>query len=282
MADPAAVPVPVAPAATVPPGATERTVYQAGTGRKIAFSFIFLVLLPFFASLVPMLVMRVRGGLWHDLPGFVLVAIAFSALMLLILSELVRSLRMRITLGRTKLHLTVPKAAGPTPLFGYATYDIPWGDVAGVETRREIYGGWIAPALMKGARVITKDGRQIKLGYVNEANIDPAFPFPEIAAQIALRAGVPVTDRGNVRRSATSKLLGRKADSNGDAEPMPVGQVEIDALNAAHRRFMLGLVGALLVLVGVSIALELTASQPTPRDARAATTPAKGAVPAKK
>jgi len=258
-----------------PPG--ERTVFEATRGRKIAFSFIFLLLLPFFASLAPMLALRLRSGLWHDLAGFIVFALAFTILMLLILSELVRSLRMRISLGRTALHLTVPASPGPTPLLRYTSYDIPYGEIAAVETRREIYGGWIAPVLMLGARVITKDGRSIKLGYGNEANIDPAFPYPDIARQIATRAGLTVTDRGNVRRAASSKLLGIKSS---DPAGEPIGEAEIAALNRAHRRFMAGLMVGLLVLLGVSIAAEFTTHQPQPR-AGAPTTPAAKA-PAKK
>jgi hypothetical protein len=249
-------------------GMTERSIYQASAGRKLTFSFIFLLLLPFFVSLGPMLWMRIRSGLWHDLAGFLLFALLFAVLMGLILAELIRSLRTRISLGAKALHMTVPNGRGPTPFLKYASHDIPYDQIAAVETRREIYGGWLAPVLLQGARVVTKDGRNIRIGYVNEANIDPAFPYPEIARQIAARAGLAVADSGNVRRSAAAKMLGFKS-----ADPTPggpVGDNEIAALNRAHRRFMLGLTAGLLALVGASLLADVMASPPQVRASREA------------
>lgn len=260
-----------------------RTVYEATTGRKLAFSFIFLLLLPFFSSLVPMLWMRIKSGLWDDLLGFALFATAFTVLMGLILAELLRSLRTRISLGATALHMTVPNGRGPTPFLRYASHDIPYDQIAAVETRREVYGGWIAPVMMQGARVVTKDGRSIRIGYGNEANVDPAFPYPEIARGIAARAGLAVTDTGHVHRSATRKMFGLKS---ADPSQLAIVDHEIGSLNRAHRRFMVGLIGALLLLVGGSLAADLMSSPPqarAPREAApqpktpspAATTPAK-------
>ena len=44
--------------------------------------------------------------------------------------------------------------------------------------------------LLQGARLVLKDDSAVKLGYVSEANSDPCFPYPEIAQQIAERAGL--------------------------------------------------------------------------------------------
>ena len=57
-----------APAAA--PGSQGRpTVYAAGGGRKFAFSFVFLLLLPFFISLPPMLFWRISQGHWQEPSG---------------------------------------------------------------------------------------------------------------------------------------------------------------------------------------------------------------------
>ena len=54
---------------TAPASSRERTVYAAGGGRKFAFSFIFLILLPFFISLPPMLFWRISQGHWQGTLG---------------------------------------------------------------------------------------------------------------------------------------------------------------------------------------------------------------------
>ena len=66
----------------------ERTVYAAGGGRKLFFSFLFLILLPFYLSIPAMVVMRVRHGLYFDAIGLGIVATAFTILMVLIVIEL--------------------------------------------------------------------------------------------------------------------------------------------------------------------------------------------------
>ena len=60
----------------------------------------------------------------------------------------------------------------------------------------------------------------MRLGNVNEDNVDSALPFPEIGAKIAERAGVDVIDGGTVRRSIERRVLGfigRKTAARGQA-----------------------------------------------------------------
>lgn len=244
------------PSSSTPPEA-----YHASGGRRVTFSFIFLLLLPFFVSLGPMLYQRVSRGLWYDTIGLLVLAVAFTLVMVLILMELFVSLRMRVELGDKTVKLALPAARGPTPLFSYKKYEIPYSDIAAVETRREIYGGSVAPVFMKGARIVKKDGESIRLGYVSEANIDPAFPFPEIAEKIAQRAGVPVTDRGSVKRWVHKKMLGLKAD---DTSAPSIDETVIATLNRRHDRIIWGVVAALVALVGVGITLDFIALKNAP------------------
>src|SRR5688572_21393628 len=58
-----------------------RILYKAGGGRATTFSFIFLLLLPFFVSLGPMLAMRISHGLWDGTLGLAILAAAFAVLM---------------------------------------------------------------------------------------------------------------------------------------------------------------------------------------------------------
>ncbi len=234
----------------------ERTVYESGAGRKLAFSFVFLLLLPFFVSLPPMLYWRLTQGHWLGTIGLMILAAGFVFIMLLVIIELMHSLRARIELGGKSVKMTLPSGRGPTPVLRYATHDIPYDQIQAVEARREIYGGSIAPVLLKGARLILKDGSAVRLGYVSEANTDPCFPFPEIARQIAERAGLTVNDRGNVRRSIQKKFLGLKKEIV-DEEEGPVEEAEIEALNKSHHRWVMRLIWLLGVLIVLGIAVDI-------------------------
>jgi hypothetical protein len=274
----------MAEAAAAPPEAPEvkheRTVYGASGGHKFVFSILFLLLLPFFTSLWPMFFMRLKAGLVGDAMGHAIMAIAFSILMFLILIELIFSLRARIVLGEKELHLTLPSGRGPTPMLRYRSYDIPYDQIQTVETRREIYGGSMVPVMLKGARIITKGNETIPLGYVSEANLDPAFPYPEIAAKIAERARLPLIDRGSVWRSVRRKFLGwpKRGLINTDT----VDETQIAALNASHKNMVGGLIGILAVLIAIGIVGDLSSDQPIGQTASTIveTTPAKPA-PAK-
>ena len=240
----------------VPAPQSERTVYAASGGRKLAFSFVFLLLLPFFASLPAMLFWRLSQGHWLDTFGLFVLAIGFAFIMLLVVIELMQSLRSRVELGATAVKMTLPSGRGPTPVLRYRSHEVPYDQIKAVETRGEVYGGSVAPVLLKGARLILKDDSAVKLGYVSEANTDPCFPFPEIAQQIAARAGVPVEQKGCVRRSAQKKFLGLKRELIDEAEK-PVGDYEMVVLNNRHERWVMRLVWLLAGLVVLGIAMDI-------------------------
>ena len=243
----------------------ERTVYAAGGGRKTLFSFLFLILLPFFASLPAMIFMRIQHGHHFDAVGLAIMATAFTILMLLVLIELLFSIRARVEFGENSVKMTLPSGRGPTPMLFYRTYDIPYENVHTVETRREIYGGSVVPVLLKGARVILKnedggEGQAIPIGYVSEANMDPCFPYPEIARKIAERARLPLIDRGNVRRSFRRKFFGIKGSRVNEVDL--VDEAQIEELNRSHKNVVIGLVGALLLLIVVGIVDDLASEIP--------------------
>ncbi len=253
---PASAPAPAPTSAPTPVSGRERTVYAASGGRKFAFSFIFLILLPFFISLPPMLFWRISQGHWQGTPGLLVLAVAFTFIMILLLIELMHSLMARIELGETSAKMMLPAGRGPTPIIRYRRHDIPYGDIKAVETRREIYGGSVAPVLLQGARLVLKDDSAVKLGYVSEANSDPCFPYPEIAQKIAERAGLAVQHRGNVRRSLQKKYFGLKKEFLAEAAG-EVPEAEIEALNKSHRKWVMRLISLLVGLVAVGIALDI-------------------------
>ncbi|MBX5497256.1 MAG: hypothetical protein IRZ15_18110, partial [Bryobacteraceae bacterium] len=262
---PSSEPSPVAPnevkpqtSPTVLPAASPQRVYQASTVRKTILSFVFLLLLPFFASLPAMMVQRIIHQLWPDMLGFTIFAVAFAIVMLLLLFELIHSIRARVTIGESSVQLTLPAARGISmPKFFYKTHDIPYSDIETVETRREVYGGAIAPVMLRGARIVTKSGQKISLGYVNEANVDPLLPVPEIAAEIARRAGVPVVDHGTVRRQVHKKIRGIRAT---DDAARPITEEDIAALNRRHNNVMIGICGALFLLVSAGLMVDISRS----------------------
>lgn len=256
-------------AGSVPPA---RTLYTASGGRKTMLSFAFLVLLPFFVSLPIMLWQRLSQGVWEGTLPLAILGLIFLAVMSLLVVELTVSLWSRVEIGEDKVKLRLPASRhGPTPFLRYQSHDIPYDQIASVEVRREIFGGSVAPVLMQGARLKTKDNKVIPLGFVSEANVDSTFPFPDIAKQIAVRAGVPVKQEGNVWKKvrltagmqaggigATSSLA---ADLDGGQGAKTLLQQltdeDIGRLNAAHRRVVLALVNILVTLVAVGIVLDI-------------------------
>lgn len=227
--------------------------FKAGAGRTISFSLIFLILLPFFVSLGPMLFWRISQGHWNGTVGLIVLAVAFTAVMYLIVVELIFSVRSRVIFGEKTVRVALPQGRGLKAPFSYVVRDIPYDDIAAIEIRREVYGGSLAPVMMKGARIRLKDGSHYKLGYVNEANVDPCLPFAEIGEKIAARAGVEIIDAGDVRRSAVKKFLGLVAAGS---EVKPIAPAEIAALNARHNMLMTVLVGTMVLLVGLGIAFD--------------------------
>ena len=269
MAEAATASSPAAAGAAKP----ERKVYRASGGRRTMFSFLLLILLPFFASLPAMLYMRVSQGLWFDTVGLGVIALAFSIIMFLLLVELMFSLRARVELGENKVKMTLPSGRGATPMLRYKSYEVPYDQVDTVETRREVYGGGLIPVQLQGARLILKDGTRVPLGYVSEANVDPAFPYPEIAKKIADRARLPLINRGSVRRSLRKKMFGKAPAASVDDT---VSEAEIAGLNHTHSNFILGLIGIFAVLIVVGIVEDLSASGPAAQSVSAApATPAK-------
>lgn len=236
----------------------ERLEYGASGGRKTMFSFLFLILLPFFISLPAMLFMRIKAGLWQDTAGLAVIATGFTIIMFLVFIELMFSLRAKVHLGEDSVSMTLPSGRGPTPMLRYRSHEIPYDQVHSVETRREIYGGAMAPMLLQGARIHTKDGKTVPLGYVAEQCIDPCFPYPEIARKIAERARLPMIDRGHVRRSLRHKMLGLKSP-NADTI---VEANDIAALNRSHANMVLALVSVVVVLMAIGIVDDLSSNTP--------------------
>lgn len=246
-ATPAAAPGPRGGA----PSAGAATVYRASGLRKTVLAFAVLLLLPFFLSLPVMLAQRLIKGVLFDAWGLIVIALAFTAIMALLAFELVYSLRASVEIGETGFRYTLPRSRGLLlPMLHYRSATVPYAQVEAVEIRREIYGGAIVPVMLRGARVLTKEGQTHQLGYVSEAEVDPLFPVPEIARRIAERSGIEVTDHGSVWRLATLKMLGIRRQEPAGA---PVTEEDIARLNRRHNAVMVGLAAAMVALLAAGI-----------------------------
>ena len=240
--------------------AAERRLYEAGSGRKLFLSLAFLILLPFYASLPAMLARRLVHGLWFDTIGLIIFSALFTGLMALLGVQLYLSLRSRVQLGDTAVRITLPQGgagAGATPLLHFFNKEIPYDKIAAVETREVLFGNAMAPVLLRSTRLALKNGEHVRLGSVNEDNIDAALPFPEIGAKIAQRAGVQVVDAGTVRRSVEKpvlKFFGRKSPP--EASP-PLTDIEKAEINSRHVRSMKYLVAGMAALVVAGIAIDV-------------------------
>lgn len=256
-----------------------RIVYQASGVRRTTLAIAFLLLLPFVASVPIMLFQRVTHGIWIGTFGLMVLGAGMFAILAMLAINLMQALRARVVLGEEAVELTLPAGRGPTPLLRYASHKVRYDEVRAVETRGEVYGNRIAPVLLKGARVITKDGASIRLGYVNEYNADPQIPVLEIGRQIAERAGIDVLDKGAVQRS-----VGRKAnlpmlsvlEPTPSTTPLPPD--EIAAINARHRMMTIGIAGVVVLAIVAGIVVDALGPPPggSPRlAAPAKSTPAK-------
>jgi len=240
----------------------ERTVYEAGGGRKLVLAMAFLILLPFWASLPAMLVQRLMHGLWFDTIGLMVFALIFTALMALIGVQLYQSLRSRVELGERSVRVSLPQGSGATPMLRFVSRDIPYDQIEAVETRCVLFGNALAPVLLRATRLRTKDGSHVRLGNVNEDNVDAALPFPEIGRRIAERAGCQVVDGGTVRRSIERRVMGfigRKTPI--EASP-PLTEAEMAELKGRHTRAMTYLIAVMAVLVVGGIAVDVLTAPP--------------------
>ena len=256
-------------------GRHERTVYEAGFGRKFFLSLAFLVLQPFFASLPAMLVSRLIHGLWFDTIGLIIFSALFALLMALLAVQLYQSLRSRVELGDTSVKLTLPQGSGATPMLRFVNTEIPYDQIDRIETRCVLFGRTWAPVLLRATRIVTKDGRHVRLGNVNEDNVDSALPFPEIAAKVAERAGVGIVDGGLVRRSIQRRVLGLIGRKTPLEDSPAVTDAELAEISGRHARAMRYLVIVMAVLVVGGIAIDVLTAPTTSFATVGASGPAK-------
>jgi len=257
----------------MPSAGRERTVYEAGAGRKTFLSLAFLVLLPFYASLGPMLARRLAHGLWFDTVGLMVFSLVFTALMTLLAVQIYQSIRSRVVFGERAVRITLPQGSGAIPMLRFVDREVAYDQIKAVETRCVLFGNVMAPVLLRATRLLTRDGEHIRLGTVNEDNVDPALPFPEIGSKIAERAGVDILDAGTVRRSIERRIFGLIGRKTAPEKSPPLTEAELKELQGRHKRAMLYLIIAATGLVLGGIAIDVISAPRTSFAPASATQP---------
>jgi hypothetical protein len=233
----------------------DQTVWAAGGGRKVILSFLFLILLPFYLSLGPMLFQRISRGFVGDSVSLAVFGLLFSVVMALLLARLVQSVRSRVELGPTSVKLALPAyGKGPVPLFRFNDREISYADIEGVDRRCEIYGGSFAPVRLTSTRLTLKGGERLVLGYSDAYDSATVFPMAEIGDAIAARAGKSVIDHGVVHRSVQRRL---KGEQTAEEEKVPLTAADVAAINVRHRRNVVATVAGLVLLVAGGIVIDL-------------------------
>jgi hypothetical protein len=247
----------------MPSAGRERTVYEAGVGRKTFLSLAFLVLLPFYASLGPMLAWRLAHGLWFDTIGLMAFSLIFTALMTLLAIQIYHSIRSRVVLGERAVRITLPQGSGAIPMLRFVDRNVPYDQIQAIETRCVLFGNVMAPVLLRATRLLIRDGGHIRLGTVNEDNVDPALPFPEIGSKIAERAGVDILDAGTVRRSIDRRILGFIRRKTALENSPSLTEADLKNLQGRHKRAILYLTVAATGLVLGGIAIDIVSAPRT-------------------
>ncbi len=246
---------PAGPAATSP----ERVRYVTSEWRQGVFALALLIELAFLFGVFHMLLRRMLDGIWIDIPGLLVIALGLSAVAAMLALELLFSVRARVKFGRAAFSFTLPRNGGPAPLLRYTHADIPYHAIKNVELRSEVFGGKLAPVVLRGLVVRTKDNREYVLGHTRDGFDDPAFPFAQIGHQLAQRAALQMVDQRTVwRRTRRERAMGYISEF--DTNSYVMDGVQTAQLNTGHRRLMLGLASAFAALVLLGLLADFSAA----------------------
>ncbi len=176
----------------------DTTVFKSGQTLKVILTISFALLLLFIANAIIGALWLASHKLWTDAGIFM---ILFGVGIFLLIANAVflfAASHVEIRMGPEKCVMTLPNWRGPTPLFPYVQLEIPYKDVAAVETRNEIYRYFALPVVVHASSFVRRDGKRFTLGYMRESSEDHAVPYREIAGELARRAGVEVSHKGFV------------------------------------------------------------------------------------
>lgn len=236
---------------TTSEGAAVR-IYEASLGRKIILGIVFTCLIPFFISLPFMIYLRISTGFYYEAAVLGIFAVLFLLWMIFLGAHILSSMRTRIQLNEQDAHFVVPNWRGPLPLFPYQTISLTYENVKAVESRGEIYREAIIPVLMRASCITTKDGDRFVLGYTKEHATDPAFPFSEILHEVAMRAGLPLRDKGTILAGG-QYLAALRGSPSWDKPPLSPQAVQLTRKAAQKFWWIMLAISAAILVAGVGI-----------------------------
>ena len=202
------------------------TLYKPSRGLQGVLSVTFFLIVLFMVN-------ALAGAIWlatHNLriDSVVFVLMFATALVLLLYAGifLFAASHSVVALGPDKATMVLPNWRGPSPLFPYTETEVPYADLAAVETRGEIYRYFVLPVSVRSSCLVRKDGKRMTLGYIRSNSLDPAMPFHTIAEDVARRAGVPLVDRGTVEAGRGLRALVQE-EPGWDAPEIPADRVAL-------------------------------------------------------
>ena len=224
------------------PARTETMRFKPPRALQIILSVAFFFLLMFMVNAFAGTIWLAMRNLEVDAVIFALMFVLGGILLFYTGIFLFAASHARVNLGPDAANFVLPNWRGPTPLFPYSECTIPYNDLAGVETRSEIYRYFVLPVVVQSACLVRKDGRRLTLGYVQEDPLDPWIPFHTIAEQVAQRASVPITHRGVVDGSSGLRALIQ------DEPPWDTPEISEEKAEAIRKRERLGWITVVFIL----------------------------------
>jgi hypothetical protein len=173
-----------------------------------------------------------RLAFWGAALGFAALAIYFLLL--------AAALAMRVEVAPDALRLRIPRWQSVLPWFPWIRADIPYADIAAVETRDEVYSSFGLTSVQTAYSIATKAGRRIVLGFTSPL-ATWNYSFDEAAARIARNA--KVTDRGAVEVGGIIRSIIR------GTPPWSTASIGANARATARRRAALAMQIAFAMVV---------------------------------
>ncbi len=187
--------------------AKENQVFCASSGLKFTLGFTFFLAVLFAVNALVGSVWLARHNLWLDALIFLVFFGAGGWLVFFAAAFLFNATMTKIELGRDGAEMLLPNWRGPTPYVPYTRMKLPYKDIAAIETRGEIYKYYVLPIASRCLTLVRKDGRRFHIGYTRENASENAFPYDELAAELAKRTGLPITDAGRVKGGTRLRAL---------------------------------------------------------------------------
>ena len=235
-------------------GQTKRTTtYEIGMGRKSALVIAVLMMAPFVLSAPILVGWRIARGQWLDAITPAILAIAFIWAFSFIVMHMISAMRSKIEIDDEAVSLFAPTWRGPTPAPPYTHQKLRFSEIDGVETRAEIYRAAGIQTMMRSYAVKIGDKRVV-LGYMKDNEADPAFPYDDIAKEIAARSNVPITNLGRITAGTQYGALYRGRPSANAKQVDDLALARIERCNAdVLQAMVLGLLALAVLGFGIDL-----------------------------